>query len=115
MATATPTRTLADVYRERSAVVDGTDDLQSMLHKFVSAMVPYDTDDQRPSEQEWLDDVQTRAVDAAAEAVIAAVAAVYAGELPKLLPSASDPMAPPDLWAQGPDEIRDDAELAGAE
>lgn len=94
---------------------DATDELQSLLHKSVSAMVPYHTDDTRPSEEEWLDDVQTRAVDAAKEAVIAAVAAIYAEELPKLLPSASDPMAPPDLWGQGPDEIRDDAELAGAE
>ena len=50
--------------------------------------------------------------DAAKEAVVAAVLAVYAGELPKLLPSATDPMAPPDPWGHGPDELREDSEFA---
>lgn len=112
--TTTPARTLRDVYRERLAAADPTDKLYSAISSAIADMAPYthETGDLRPSEVEWIDEIQTRAVDAAKEAVIATVADVFERELPRLLPSAQDGMAPPDLWAQGGDAINGDAELA---
>jgi hypothetical protein len=111
--TATPTRTLADVYSERLAAQDPTDRLLDAIEDAIHSMVPYTGDerDLRPSEEKWLGDRLTEAADAAKAAVIATVADLYGRELPRLLPSANDPTVPAHLWEQGPDELREDVEL----
>jgi hypothetical protein len=114
MATATPTRTLADVYRDRLAATDYSDRLATAIGDAVGEMAPYshETGDLRPSEIAWLDQLAGDAVEAAKAAAIAAIADVYARALPRLLPSSGDPAAPAHLWEQGGDVLQADVELA---
>lgn len=117
MTTATPTRLLADVFRERLAEADPSDKLYSAIADAIGTMAPYvgETEDLRPSEVAWLDQLATEAADSAKAAVIEVVAAVFTRQLPRLLPSREDDNAPPDLWAQGGDAINGDAEIAAAQ
>ncbi|CAN5585907.1 hypothetical protein BH23CHL10_BH23CHL10_13570 [soil metagenome] len=120
MTTATPTRTLADVYRERLEQADPSDKLYSAIGDAISSMAPYsgETQDLRPSEVAWLDALAGAAVAAAREAAIAAIVDVYSRRLLQLMPERPgeglgprDPSAPIDLWAQGGESLTADADL----
>lgn len=118
MTTATPTRTLADVYRERLEQADPSDKFWSAIGDAIGSMAPYsgETGDLRPSEVAWLDQVAAEAVDAAKMAALAAIVDVYARNLLRLMPerpgeAPRDPSAPIDLWARGGDSLNADAAL----
>lgn len=122
-ATATPTRTLGDVYRERLAEKDPGDTLMTALNDVISTMAPYahETGDLRPSEVEWIDQLHGKAAAAGKEAALTAMVEVYERELPRLAPPdgifgggmPEDGMVPPDLYVQGGDFLRDDLTTLG--
>jgi len=112
MATATPTRTLADVYRERYDALNPSDELYSAINAAISDMAPYHSGDLRPSEETWIDELSADALDAAKLAIFEAVAKVMGPQIRRLLPSVEDVQVPVDLWVHGPDELREDSELA---
>lgn len=114
MTTATPTRTLADAFLDRLHEEDQSDKLGTAIADAISTMAPYvgETEDLRPSEVVWLDQLATEAGDAGRAAALAAIVAVFERELPRLLPSREDGNVPPHLWEQGGDAINGDAEIA---
>lgn len=74
-------------------------------------MAPYHSGDLRPSEETWIDELSTDALDAAKLAIFEAVAKVMGPQIRRLLPSVEDVQVPVDLWTHGPDELREDSEL----
>lgn len=115
--TATPTRTLADVYRERLAEAD-PDALDEAIFGAIRIMAPYryDNADLRPSEAEWLGALAEEAAEHAKVAALDVIFTIYERELARLVPesglysggSPADAAVPTDLWIHGGDTLRED-------
>ena len=110
MTTATPTRTLADVFRERIAGdgITPTSKLDEAINGVADAMTPYHSEDLPRPVQIWLDAQMLAVQDAAWDAAVAALIEGLVG----IVYDAERGKAPVGFVDYATDALRSDIEVA---